>query len=336
MSLLNDFESALTAAKQAIAAAASHDNLEKVRVEYLGRSGRLRDLMARIKEVTAEEKRLVGQKMNEIKDELAGLLDARQASLGAVRTGPRPDPTLPGRAQPRGRKHPLTETTDRIAGVFEKFGFSRADGPEIEDEFHNFDALNIPADHPARDNFDTFFLSGGGILRSQTSTVQIRVMKSNRPPLRVIAPGRVYRPDAVDATHHYGFHQLEGLAVDADISFADLKGLLDLFAKEMFGRQTHTRFRPSFFPFTEPSAEMDVSCIFCQGQGCRVCKQSGWIEILGCGMVDPNVFTAVGYDPEIYTGFAFGMGIERVAMLTQGVDDIRRFTENDLRFLRQY
>jgi phenylalanyl-tRNA synthetase alpha chain len=344
MSLLDDFVAALEQGKEAISAAATSDALEKVRVEYLGRSGKLRDLMARIKEVAKEEKGAVGQKMNEVKDALTGLLENRTGELASsAPSGPLPDPTLPGITQRRGTRHPLTQTVDRIAAIFERLGFSIADGPEVEDEFHNFDALNIPENHPARDSFDTFFLSNDKILRSQTSTVQIRVMEKIAPPVRIIAPGRVYRPDTVDATHFYGFSQLEGLAVGEDITFADLKGTLGVFAREMFGKDTATRFRPHFFPFTEPSAEMDVSCIFCQGQGCKVCKRSGWIEILGCGMVDPNVFLAVNkkrgtddYDPEKYSGFAFGLGIERIAMLTLGVDDIRRFFENDLRFLRQF
>lgn len=336
MPILDDVKRFVDEAQSAISKAADADALEAVRVEYLGRSGRLKEMMGQIKSVPNEEKKAFGQAMNEAKNSLTALLEERTASLKTGSGTPTSDPTLPGRAQPRGRQHPLTQTVERIAFVFERLGFGIADGPEMEDAFHNFEALNIPEDHPARDDQDTFSLTHGRIMRSQTSTVQIRVMQSSPPPVRVIAPGRVYRPDTVDATHHYGFNQIEGLAVDTEITFADLKGVLGMFAKEMFGDDTATRFRPSFFPFTEPSAEMDVTCIFCHGNGCRICKQAGWIEVLGCGMVDPNVFKAVGYDPETYTGFAFGMGVERIAMLTYGVDDIRRFIENDLRFLRQF
>lgn len=337
MSVMNDLKKLVDDAKAAIESAVDAEALEKARVEYLGRSGKVKDMMGRIKEVAKEEKKAFGQAMNEAKSELTKAFETMKSGVGKTApTGPMPDPTLPGTAQPRGARHPLIQTRERIAGIFEKLGFSLADGPEMEDEFHNFEALNIPDDHPARDDQDTFVLSHDRIMRSQTSTVQIRVMQHTQPPVRVIAPGRVYRPDTVDATHHYGFSQIEGLAVDTDITFADLKGVLGMFVKEMFGEDTRTRFRPSFFPFTEPSAEVDVTCIFCHGQGCRVCKQSGWIEVLGCGMVDPNVFKAVGYDSERYTGFAFGMGVERIAMLTLGVNDIRRFTENDLRFLKQF
>jgi phenylalanyl-tRNA synthetase alpha chain len=241
--------------------------------------------------------------------------------------------------------HPVTQAMERFAGTFEKLGFTVRTGPEIEDVFHNFDALNMPDDHPVRDQADTFVLENNAILRSQTSTVQTRVMEEHvkkfgggagMPPIRIVSPGRTYRPDSVDATHHYGFSQIEGLAVDRDVTMADLKGFLALFARETFGQDTVTRFRPSFFPFTEPSAELDISCVFCHGKGCRVCKQSGWVELGGCGMVDPAVFDTLGIDSEIFTGFAFGFGIERVAMFMLGVDDIRRFSENDLRFLRQF
>jgi phenylalanyl-tRNA synthetase alpha chain len=337
MIVFDELNQLLTDGEKAIRGALDSDALEKARVEYLGRSGKLKDMMGRIKEVAKEEKKAFGQAMNDAKNRLAEIFDESASGVGASKpSGPLPDPTLPGKTQPRGRMHPLMQTIENVASIFERIGFSIVDGPEMEDGFHNFEALNIPPDHPARDDQDTFVLSSDKIMRSQTSTVQIRTMEKNDPPIRVIAPGRVYRPDTVDATHHYGFSQIEGLAVEEGITFADLKATLDLFAREMFGSDTKTRFRPSFFPFTEPSAEVDVTCIFCGGKGCRVCKQAGWIEVLGCGMVDPNVFTAVGYDPEKYTGYAFGMGVERIAMLTLGVDDIRRFTENDIRFLQQF
>jgi phenylalanyl-tRNA synthetase alpha chain len=341
MSLIDELRSTLDEGHEALSQATSSETLEELRVRYLGRNGRLRKLMGRLKEVPKERKAEAGKLANEVKTRLGDLLEETRDRLDAgsgkaAAAGPLPDPTLPGRGASRGTRHPLTLTTERIVRVFERLGFDIASGPEIEDDFHNFTALNIPEHHPARDDLDTFRVEGFGILRSQTSTVQIHVMQNRKPPVRVIAPGRVYRPDTVDATHFYSFHQIEGLAVDEGISFADLKGLLGLFARELFGSETRTRFRPSFFPFTEPSAEMDVSCIFCSGKGCRVCKQAGWIEILGCGMVDPNVFEAVGYDAEQYTGFAFGMGVERIAMLSMGIDDIRLFYENDLRFLRQF
>ncbi len=344
MSVLKDVEDLVAAGRAAIAEAADAEALERARAEFLGRTGRVREMMGRIREVARDEKKTFGQKMNEAKTTLTELLEERKAAMGGGgASGPLPDPTLPGRHQPVGSLHPLTQTTEAFIAIFERLGFTVADGPEIEDDFHNFDALNIPADHPSREDQDTFALSIDEVLRSQTSTVQIRVMESQPPPVRIVAPGRVYRPDTVDATHFYAFSQIEGLAVDEGITFADLKGTLDIFAKELFGGHTQTRFRPSFFPFTEPSAEMDISCIFCEGSGCRVCKNSGWVEIGGCGMVDPNVFEAVNerrgsrdYDPDRVSGFAFGFGIERMAMFSLGVDDIRRFTENDLRFLRQF
>lgn len=347
MALLDELGAMRELALGEIAAADGAEVLEQVRVRYLGRSGQLKDLMGRIKEVPASEKKEAGQRLNAVKTELEGAWEARKAGLGegGVSSGPRPDPTLPGITQAIGTMHPLTQAMERFAGIFEDLGFTIRQGPEIEDTFHNFDALNMPEDHPVRDQAETFVLEDNAILRSQTSTVQVRVMEEHvsrhgggeeMPPIRIVSPGRTYRPDSVDATHHYGFSQIEGLAVDRGVTMADLKGFLALFARETFGEGTRTRFRPSFFPFTEPSAELDISCIFCGGKGCRVCKQSGWVELGGCGMVDPNVFDSVGIDRELFTGFAFGFGIERVAMFMLGVDDIRRFTENDLRFLRQF
>ena len=346
MALLEELETLRDQALRDIGAADAAERLEAVRVLYLGRSGTLKDLMGRIKEVPPAEKKEAGQRLNTVKVELEAAWEARKSSLAAApAAGPLADPTLPGRTQPLGTLHPLTQAMERFTGIFERLGFTIRQGPEIEDVFHNFDALNMPDDHPVRDQADTFVLGDNAILRSQTSTVQIRVMEEHvkrhgggesMPPVRIVSPGRTYRPDAVDATHHYGFSQIEGLAVDRDVTFADLKGFLALFARETFGEDIRTRFRPSFFPFTEPSAELDISCIFCRGKGCRVCKQQGWVELGGCGMVDPNVFDAVGIDSELFTGFAFGFGIERVAMFMLGVDDIRRFSENDLRFLRQF
>ena len=243
---------------------------------------------------------------------------------------------MPGKRRKVGNKHTLTATVDEIFAIFSRLGFGITESGEIEDEFHNFDALNIPSDHPSHDSFDTFYIRENTLLRSHTSPGQIRTMLQRKPPIRVLIPGRCYRPDAVDATHHYAFHQCEGLLVDDSVTFADLKGMLAIFAREMFGTDTDTHFRPSFFPFTEPSAEMDISCPFCSGKGCGICKRTGWIEILGCGMVHPSVFESVGYDTDKFTGFAFGMGVERIAMLRHGIPDIRYFQENNIRFLKQF
>ncbi len=347
MTLPEEMRKLRESAEKEIKNADSLDMLEQARIKYLGRSGQLKSLMGRIREVPEEMRKVAGQQLNELKTDVETLFAAKKDALsGSVKNeGPLPDPTLPGKTQTIGSLHPLTQAQERFISIFERLGFTVRQGPEIEDIFHNFDALNMPDDHPVRDQADTFVLEENAILRSQTSTVQIRVMEDHvkrygggagMPPIRIVSPGRVYRPDAVDATHHYGFSQIEGLAVDEDVTMADLRGFLALFAKEMFGSDVKTRFRPSFFPFTEPSAELDISCIFCKGKGCRVCKQQGWVELGGCGMVDPNVFDAVGIDSELFTGFAFGFGVERVAMFLLGIDDIRRFTENDLRFLRQF
>jgi phenylalanyl-tRNA synthetase alpha chain len=327
-------------ARAAIGGAASSSELESLRVKYLGRSGALTQILKSLGTLPAEERPLVGAAANEAKRELESLLDARlaaalEAERRRQRERARPDLTLPGRRPARGSLHPLTRVRDEIVRVFMGLGFSVAEGPQIETDFYNFEALNIPRDHPARDMQDTFYLSHDTLLRTHTSPVQIRTMRAQAPPVRIIVPGVVYRRDA-DITHSPMFHQVEGLAVDVNVTMADLKGTLELFARELFGARSKIRFRPSFFPFTEPSAEVDVVCFLCGGDGCRVCKQSGWLEILGSGMVHPNVLRNVGYDPEAVTGWAFGMGIERIAMLKYGVDDIRLFFENDLRFLEQF
>ncbi len=313
--------------------------LEKWRVAFLARSGEVAKAMELIRELPPELRRDYGRLMNEARKDLEKRFKQKKAALSdsSARRGPVFDPTLPGRPERRvGHIHPLTSTLDRIVSVFSRLGFGVAEFREIETEYYNFDALNIPSDHPSHDSFDTFYVRDDIVLRSHTSPGQIRTMLSRKPPIRVLIPGRCYRPDAVDATHHYTFHQCEGLLVDESVTFSDLKGCLALFAREMFGPETDTRFRPSFFPFTEPSAEMDISCPFCSGSGCSICKQTGWIEILGCGMVHPAVFEAVDYDTERFTGFAFGMGIERIAMLRHGIPDIRYFQENNLRFLEQF
>jgi phenylalanyl-tRNA synthetase alpha chain len=269
-----------------------------------------------------------------VEDAYAERLAALQSAAGK-KTGIAADLSLPGRAIPPGRLHPVTQIMNEVCGIFEGLGFAVAEGPDVETDFYNFEALNIPPHHPARDMHDTFYVSDSVLLRTHTSPMQIRTMEKRKPPLRMIAPGKVYRCDS-DVTHTPMFHQVEGFLVDRQVSFADLKGLLSLFIARMFKPETPIRFRPSFFPFTEPSAEVDIGCVICQGSGCRVCKQTGWMEILGAGMIDPEVFKKIGYDPELYTGFAFGLGIERIAMLKYGINDIRLYYENDLRFLAQF
>ena len=333
-------------ARDAIAAAQSSAELERIRVGVLGRQGELTRLLRSLGTLAPEERPLVGAAANEAKRALETLLDAKLATTlegerQAERRRTRLDLTLPGRRPPQGSLHPLTGVHDEIVAIFAGLGFSVAEGPEIESDYHNFEALNIPRDHPARDMQDTLYVGESTLLRTHTSPVQIRTMKAQPPPVRIICPGKVFRRDA-DITHSPMFYQVEGLAVDRHITMGDLKGTLSLFAQEMFGAGTRIRFRPSFFPFTEPSAEVDVTCFLCKGTGrledagCRLCKGDGWIEILGSGMVHPNVLRNVGYDPEQVTGWAFGMGIERVAMLKYGIDDIRLFFENDLRFLAQF
>ncbi len=333
-------------AREEIASASSWDKVEKLRIKYLARRGLIAEEMARIGSLPEDERPEAGRLANEVKEELSRLINKAKAEFPREfrQVGPRikgriiksTDITIPGHRPPQGHLHPLTQISEEIIDVFSRLGFSVALGPEVELEYYNFTALNIPRDHPSRDPWDTFYVSEDVLLRSHTSPVQIRVMEAGEPPIRVVIPGRTYRPDTVDATHHFMFHQIEGLMVDEDVSMADLKTVLSIFAREVFGADVKTRFRPSFFPFTEPSADMDISCFLCRGKGCPLCGQTGWIEILGAGMVDPKVFEAVGYDTEKYTGFAFGMGVDRVAMLKFGIDDIRLFFENDLRFLKQF
>ncbi len=319
------------------------DSLQKLRdfqVRYLGRKGELKTLLKSMGKLPSEERPLVGQLANRIKDFIEEAIADRERVLRAREEerrleAERIDVTLPGRGPELGGVHPLTRVLREMEEVFISMGFQVAQGPEIETDYYNFEALNIPPNHPARDMQDTFYIEGGLLLRTHTSPVQIRVMERFRPPIRIIAPGKVYRRDA-DVSHTPMFHQVEGLLVDEVTTFADLKGVLEEFALRLFGPRTRVRFRPSYFPFTEPSAEMDIGCVMCEGEGCRVCKGSGWLEILGCGMVDPAVYSFVDYDPEAYRGFAFGLGVERIAMLKYRIDDIRLFFENDLRFLRQF
>lgn len=314
--------------------------LEQVRIKYLGRKGRLPEIMQGLKTAEVSERPAMGRYANELKQELAALLETRRAELETALASTRSaidsfDPTLPGRWRAFGARHPISRIIEDAIRIFDTLGFSVADGPDIETEYHNFDALNTPDDHPSRDTQDTFWLASGQLLRTQTSPVQIRVMQSRPPPVRIIAPGRCYRRDTTDATHSANFHQIEGLYVDRHVSMADLKGDITCFAQRLMGPDVKVRFRPHFFPFTEPSVEYDFSCHVCAGKGCRVCKQSGWIEISGAGMVNPKVFSKVGYDPEAVTGYAFGMGVERIAMIRYGIHDIRLLYDNDKRFLEQ-
>ncbi|MFQ5653718.1 MAG: phenylalanine--tRNA ligase subunit alpha [Planctomycetota bacterium] len=312
--------------------------LDEIRVLYLGKKGSLKCILKSLGKAPAEERAALGTAANRLKEELQGALSASRETLGAAGPARRPaiDVTLPGRCPPVGSRHPVYQVGWKMIDIFHNLGFRVEDGPEVEDEWHNFIGLNIPPDHIARDPSENFYLQDELLLRSQTSTVQIRVMEARTPPLRIIAPGKVYRPDTVDASHSYMFHQLEGLMVDEGVSFRHLKTTLLLFFRQMFREDVRVRLRPSFFPFTEPSAEIDLSCPFCGGEGCKVCGRKGWMEMGGCGMVDPNVFEAVGYDPERYTGFAFGMGIDRIAMALHDIPDIRYLFENDVRFLSQF
>jgi len=318
-------------------AAADATALETVRIEYLGRKGLLPKIMEELRNVAPEERPMFGKTANELKNELAEIIKTKQAALaGSGTTSAGFDLSQPGRWQGLGTRHPITQITDRITQIFQTLGFTVADGPDIETVWNNFDALNTPADHPSRDEQDTFYLENGDLMRCHTSPVQVRYMMAHKPPVRIISPGRCYRRDTPDATHSANFHQVEGLYVDEHVSLADLKGTLSYFARELMGPDVKVRFRPHFFPFTEPSVEVDFTCHVCHGKGCRVCKHSGWIEILGAGMVDPNVFNAVGYDSGKVTGFAFGMGIERITMILYGIHDIRNLYENDVRFLSQF
>ena len=319
-------------------ARAGMEELEPFRVKYLGRKGLFTSVMRQLGQVSAEERPRLGKLANDIKLELEQAFVARQEELGVgvdKHQGGLLDLTLPGRGVPAGRLHPVTQVMEEVCGIFEGLGFTVAEGPDVETDFYNFEALNIPPHHPARDMHDTFYVSDNLLLRTHTSPMQIRAMEQQRPPLRMIAPGKVYRCDS-DITHTPMFHQVEGFLVDRKVSFADLKGVLSVFIARMFAPDTAIRFRPSFFPFTEPSAEVDIACVICGGKGCRVCKQTGWLEILGAGLIDPAVFEKVGYDPDEYSGFAFGLGIERIAMLKYGINDIRLYYENDLRFLSQF
>lgn len=338
--MMAEIETLRRQAEEDLAKAETEAELQTLRIRYLGRKGLVTGLLRNIAEVLPEERALFGKQCNELKDSISARIDKALADIAvsgkekALRSE-RIDVTLPGRGVRYGSLHPVTQVREEICKIFAGIGFSIVEGPEVELDYYNFEALNIPKDHPARDMQDTFYIDENTVLRTHTSPVQVRTMEKQRPPIRILSPGRVYRRDS-DVSHTPMFHQIEGLLVDEGITFGDLKGVLTFFLKQIFGDQTALRFRPSFFPFTEPSAEVDIRCVICGGRGCRVCKQSGWLEILGSGMVDPEVFKNVGYDTEKLTGFAFGLGLERIAMLKFGISDIRLFFENDLRFLNQF
>ncbi len=338
-----NFEELRRKAEEEISAAENAQALEELRIKYLGRKGLAAEIYASLSSVPAEEKPAVGKGANDFKNKITARLEEKQKNLQTSQGASVQntiDVTIPGAANEIGARHILRQTTNEICSIFENLGFVVMEGPEIETEFNNFTALNIPSDHPSRDAFDTFYVETETkeprLLRSHTSPAQARIMKAHKPPLAVIVPGKVYRPDAVDASHSFMFHQIEGLLVDEKVTLSHLKGLLDIFCKKLFGSHARTRFRPHFFPFTEPSAEVDVSCYICAGKGCSVCGRKGWLEIMGCGMVHPKVLSAVGYPKGKYTGLAFGMGVERITMLKHGINDIRIFFENDVRFLNQF
>ncbi len=321
--------------------AADLDTLENIRIKYLGKKGELTSVLKGMGKLSKEERPKIGALANEVRAKLEAELDEKKTALAAKLEEAKLkaeviDVTMPGKKQEEGKLHPLTKVLNEIKDIFIGMGFQIADGPEVEYDYYNFEALNIPKNHPARDTQDTFYIEDNIVLRTQTSGMQVRVMEKTKPPIRIIAPGRVYRSDTVDATHSPVFHQIEGLVVDKNVTMADLKGTLEMFTKSLYGEDTRVRFRPHHFPFTEPSAEMDVSCFVCGGKGCSVCKGEGWIEVLGCGMVHPKVLANCDIDPEEYSGFAFGIGLERIAMGKYDIDDLRLFFENDLRFLKQF
>lgn len=337
----NAIEAIRTAAYEALQNATSMKEIDDVRVRFLGKKGELTGVLKQMGKLSAEERPIVGQLANEVRaqieDEIAQRVsDLKERELSRRLAEERIDVTLPGNLRPLGKRHPINQVLSEVQDIFLGMGFSIAEGPEVETDYYNFEALNLPKNHPARDTQDTFYISENILLRTQTSPVQIRVMEKQKPPVRVIAPGRVYRSDAVDATHSPIFHQIEGLVVDKGVTMADLKGTLEVFVKQLYGPDSVVRFRPHHFPFTEPSAEMDIMCFECHGKGCPLCKGEGWIEVLGCGMVHPKVLTGVGIDPEEYSGFAFGIGLERIAMRRYNIKDLRLFYENDVRFLEQF
>lgn len=332
----NKIKETLEEARKLLKEAKTTQQLEELRVRYIGRKGAITQFFKELGKLDKEKRPVIGKLLNEAKTALEKELEnALKERKRAESLRAKIDVTLPGRKPFVGTLHPITKITREICAIFQRLGFDVVEGPEVELDYYNFEALNIPKEHPARDMQDTFYISENVVLRTHTSPIQVRVMEKRKPPLRIIAPGKTYRRDS-DLTHTPMFHQVEGLMVGENVSFGDLKGILTIFVHQMFGEDIGLRFRPSFFPFTEPSAEVDIQCVICKGDGCRVCSYTGWLEILGSGMVDPEVFKMVGYDPETTTGFAFGMGIERIAMLKLGINDLRLFFDNDLRFLQQF
>ena len=336
--LANKIDSVLEDFKKDSSAVIDLKILEEIRIKYLGKNGLVTNLFEELKSVHKEEKPSLGKSLNSLRDQITSKITELKQNLTSQLEKEKSyvDLSLPGRHKQLGSTHLLTQTLNEIKSIFRSLGFSSIEGPELESDYYNFEALNFPKDHPARDMQDTFFISKDFVLRTHTTPVQVRIMEKHQPPVRAIMPGRVYRNEAVSSRSYCMFHQVDGIYVDTDVTFAELKGTLVAFAKQFYMDDLKYRFRPSFFPFTEPSAEMDITCYLCHGKGCKVCKYSGWLEILGCGMVDPNVFKMVGYDPEKYSGYAFGMGIERTAMLKYGITDIRIFFDNDFRFLKQF
>ncbi len=336
--IIEKLDSALESAEAKLKTAANGDDVEAVRIELLGRKGLIPALSKEMKDLSPEERPKAGKALNMAMAKIQELLNSanESGSTDSMGSAGIPDVTQPGRKWKLGKKHPITTVIDDCVAIFRRMGFIVAEGPEIDTVYNNFDALNAPVDHPSRSPQDTFYFGDGRLLRTQTSPVQIRVMEKQEPPVRIVAPGRCFRRDTPDATHSMNFHQIEGLYIDKDVSMADLKSVLLAFAHELFGKDVGIRLRPHFFPFTEPSVECDFSCIMCEGKGCRICKNSGWLEIAGAGIVDPNVLKAVNYDPEIWSGYAFGMGIERIAMIRYKINDIRLLYENDMRFLEQF
>lgn len=337
----NQLEAIRAAAKEALEGSHAAADIEQLRIKYLGKKGELTAILKQMGKLTPEERPVIGQLANEVRTFIEDAIESKVQELNEKKQleqlkAEKLDVTLPGKKPVLGAKHPLTIVLDEIKEIFVGMGFDIVEGPEVETDYYNFEALNMPKNHPARDTQDTFYINDNIVLRTQTSPVQVRTMEEQKPPIRVISPGRVYRSDAVDATHSPLFHQIEGLVVDKGITFSDLKGTLETFVKRLYGEDSVVRFRPHHFPFTEPSAEVDVQCFGCHGEGCRLCKGEGWIEILGCGMVHPKVLSNCGIDPEVYSGFALGLGLERVAMRRYGIDDMRLFFENDVRFLNQF
>ena len=336
MALLDDVSKIKQEAIDRISNADSVDSLNEVRVKYLGRKGELTAILKGLKDLSPDEKKVVGAEANKARQFIEEQISLAQDKLSTEKTDSTFDPTLPGTAPRQGTVHIINQVLDQICNTFYGMGFEIARGPDIETDFYNFEALNFPDDHPARDMQDTMFVEGDRLLRTHTTPVQIRELMKKKPPIKIIAPGRTYRHEAISTRAHIAFHQVDGFLVDEHVTMADMKGALVAFCKAFFGEELKLKFRPSFFPFTEPSAEVDISCFLCKGKGCQLCKYSGWLEILGCGMIDPNVLIKTGHDPEKYTGYAFGMGVERIAMLKYKITDIRLFFNNDIRFLRQF